>query len=838
MVKLKWFSGVIVLSAIINLFAIPSSVSAITEVEQSKVSKAVILYIGSSDSYVNTIKTKIDSDNGKVVPIVKNGRTLVPVRFISESLDADVDWDAATSTVKITLGENTAMLQPGKKDMLLNNKKTELDVPAEIIEGRTYLPLRRLVEDVLAKNIFYDRNLIIISEKDNVFDKTADKSLVDDLIYLYGSDKATTHISGGYSHTAAIKKDGTVWVWGESLSGNILTPERVNGLERVIDVSAGGGYTLALKADGTVWSWGENQNGRLGDGTEENSETPVQVKGLKEIKRIAASYGGHCLALKSDGTVWAWGNNSFGQLGDKTKETKLEPVMLDTLPKIGDIAVGHSFSVALDKDGFVWTWGYDRELPQKVGGISNIIDISAGQNHVLVLKSDGTLWTWGDIEGTPVYSGQVKGGTDLTLPVKVEELRGVVAISAQGGHSAALKDDGSVFVWGDLGYDSTISNPLVPYKVDELSGVREIASGSGHLLALKDDGTLWAFGDNGCGQIGDGTAISRRKPSATLFNRDPLLLSEGIDTESEFVYKFDAETEKQLDSVANDILSKYGSNQYQKFIQRDNMEVVNVDNAVDFINAIDSNREIILDTEAVYNITDALNEGAGSEKACLVEGYDGPELVISDVENLIIRSESSELANILVSPSYVDVLNFEDSNNIIIDGINAGHGPEKGYCTGGVFSFAGCKNIYINNSVLFGCGTEGIELSNVDSFVFNNSVIEDCSSDIMTIASSCNILFQNSKFRYTGIFDLINISSSRNILFSLCEISNNEALSGIEGFGYHLFNLNEVEPKLIVKDTVIQDNEVDYMQIYKDDLYFKNATFGNNTFSKGIYEID
>ena len=830
--KLKFLSGIIVFAAIINLFTLISKVNAISEAEQSKLSEAVILYIGSSDSYVNTVKTKIDADNKKIVPIVKNGRTLVPVRFISESLKAAVDWDSSTSIVTIKLGENTALLKPGRNVMALNNNPVELDVPPEIIEGRTYLPLRRLVEDVLDKNIFYDRNVIIISEKDKVFDKDADKTIVDDLIYMYGQDYATIHISGGYSHTSAIKRDGTVWEWGETLEGNKLVPERVEGLEKIIDISAGGGYTVALKIDGTVWAWGENENGVLGDGTEENRKNPVKVKGLTKIKRIAASYSGHCLALNSDGKVWTWGN-CF-----ENAENILVPVLIDELTQIEDIAVGYCFSAALDKDGNVWTWeNVEGSSPQKVKGIGNVIDILAGQSHMLALKNDGTVWTWGDIEGEPVYRGQVKDEMDLSVPVKVEELSGVVAISAQGRYSAALKDDGSVFLWGYIESELDIEDPLVPKVVKELNGVREIAAGGGHLLALKDDGSLWGIGDNSYGQIGDGTIISRRRPTVTAFNKDPLVITEFVVEGSEFAYKFDDATVDELDKLTEELMAQYGSNQSQKIIDRNNMKVVIVNNAQEFIDAIGSNREIILKSGEVYDITSALNEGVDNEKAYVRETYDGIELVIRNVQNLIIRSESSKLAKIMVSPTYSEVLNFEDSKNIVIDGVHAGHGPDKGECSGGVFSFERCQNIYINNSILFGCGTQGVDLSNVDSFVFDNSVIEDCSYGIMTVKASKDIIFMNSKFRNTGVYDLIEISDSKNVLFTSCEISNNGTSGGLYS-AHHLFNLSKVEPKLIVKDTIIQDNSVDYVQKYKDDIYFKNLTSNNNELLKGAYEID
>lgn len=833
--KLKFLSGLIIFAAIVNLFSFTSSVNAITEAEQSKLSETVILYIGSSDSYVNTLKTKIDADNRKIVPIIKNGRTLVPVRFISESLKADVDWDSVNSIVTITLGENTAILKPGKNIMALNNNPVELDVPAEIIEGRTYLPLRRLVEDVLDKNIFYDRNVIIISEKDNVFDKDADKRLIDDLIYMFGPDYATVHISGGYTHSVGIKRDGTVWEWGESLTGNKLIPERVEGLEKIISVSAGNRFTLALKIDGTVWAWGENKDGKLGDGTEIDSETPVKVNGLSKIKRIAASSGGHCLALNTDGKVWAWGNNSYGQLGNGSKGTILTPVMIDKLTEIEDIAVGYNFSAALEKEGNVWTWGNtESNSPEKVKDLNNIIDIVAGQDHLLALKNDGTVWTWGHFENMPVYRGQLNKGVEPTVPVKVEELSGIIAIAAHGGYSAALKDDGSMFVWGYIGSEVDLDDPLIPTMIQELNGVREIALGGGHLLALKDDGSLWGFGENTHGQIGDGTVISRRRPTAAAFNKEPLVISEIVAEERAFEYKFDDATVDQLEELTEELLTQYEHNQYKKFIDRSNMKVVIANNAREFINAIGSNREIILKSKAVYNLTDALNEGIDNEKVYVRDTYNGLELVISNVENLIIRSESSKMANIMVSPTYSDVLNFEDSRNIVIEGINAGHGPEKGECSGGVFSFERCSNIYINNSNLYGCGTQGIELSNVENFIFDNSIIEECSYHIMTIKESKDVIFINSKFRNTEKYDLINISDSKNILFDSCEISNNEVVTS---YG-RIFNLKEVEPKLIVKDTIIQDNIAGYLQKYKDDIYFKNITSNNNVFTNNIYEVD
>lgn len=823
--KLKWlFSWVVVLVIAVNLFLFPSRVSAMTEADQLKLSKCVILYIGSSNSYVNSVKTKIDSENGKIVPIVKNGRTLIPVRFISESLNAEVDWDQAASAVTITLDGNTARLKPGNKAMLLNNVEKELDVPAEIVEGRTYLPLRRLAEDVLNKNIFYDRNLIIVSEKDNFFDKDADKNMIDGLIYMYGKDNATTHISGGNTHTMAIKEDGTVWVWGDYGDRNILMPEKVPNLERVIEVSAGNKYALALQDEGTVWAWGES---RIGDGKGKYNEIPVQVKGLSGIKKISAAYDGHCLALKSDGTVWAWGN-------DLSLETEPEPFKIGGLPNIVDIAAESYYSFAIDIYGVVWAWGENKsELPQKVPGISGIIDISAGQSHILALKKDGTVWIWKYDDRALVYKGQQEG-ENLAVPMQVKELSGIVAISARGGgHSIALKDDGSVYLWGSNWYKYE-TNYLVPTLVKELSGIREIASGNGHLLALKNDGSLWSFGDNGNGQVGDGTFITRNKPVLTLFDRSPLKIVKAYNSqESNLGYEFDEQTVKVLDGLADKITSEYGVNQFGSFVQRDKMEVVNVDNAKAFINAIKPNREIVLKAENVYNLAEAINEGKDKEYLAIEESG----LIIKGVENLIIRSEQDKPVK-FESPGLKNELKFEDSKSIVIDGINTGNKAQSNEFPSDVFVFKNCQKVYIKNSVLAG-GGYGINLSNVNGFALDNSVIEDCKIGVMNVLDSTNLVFNNSKFINNKVSsDLINIMSSKNVLFSSCNISNNMGTSIGGDSKYQLFNLYFAEPILLVRDTVIDYNNTDYMRVYNDDIYFKNTIFNYNSFAKGVYEFD
>lgn len=148
---------------------------------QERLNNAIALYVGSSQAYVNNTEKQVDPENAQVKPFVKDGRTLVPVRFISESLGAEVDWNAKTEAVTVKLDGKTISLVVGSKTMKVGNKSIDLDVAAEINDGRTYLPLRALAE-ALGKKVFYDRGLIVISDKDNIFDAGKEKSMIDEVI--------------------------------------------------------------------------------------------------------------------------------------------------------------------------------------------------------------------------------------------------------------------------------------------------------------------------------------------------------------------------------------------------------------------------------------------------------------------------------------------------------------------------------------------------------------------------------------------------------------------------------------------------------------------------------
>ncbi|MBI4930638.1 MAG: PKD domain-containing protein [Bacteroidetes bacterium] len=347
-------------------------------------------------------------------------------------------------------------------------------------------------------------------------------------------------IAAGDVHSMKLCSDGTVMAWGYNGSGqlgdgtttNSNIPVQVSGLTGITSIETGFQQSLALKNNGTVWAWGWNAYGQLGDGTTTDRTTPVQVIGLTGISFIASAVapavaggGYHSMALKNDGTVWAWGYNGDGALGDGTNTDRLTPVQVSGLTGIIAISTEAYHSLALKNDGTVWAWGRNTygalgdgtttnsNIPVQVSGLTGVTSVKGGGYFSLALQTDGTVWAWGyNLEG------QLGDGTAInrTTPVQVSGLTGVAAVNGGDYHSLALKNDGTIWTWGrnsngQLG-DGTTTNRTTPVQVSGLTGIAAIAAGWLHSAALKNDGTMWAWGWNFYGQLGDGTTTDRTTP--------------------------------------------------------------------------------------------------------------------------------------------------------------------------------------------------------------------------------------------------------------------------------------------------------------------------------------
>jgi alpha-tubulin suppressor-like RCC1 family protein len=319
-------------------------------------------------------------------------------------------------------------------------------------------------------------------------------------------------ISSGGFHTLAILNDGTVWAWGNNDHGQLGNGTNENSnvpvqvsvdlegthLTNIAAVAAGRYHSLALDNNGYVWAWGDNEFGQSGNGAGSSSiacrvgdyTDPLNPVYLSNVTAISAG-GLHSLALRQDGTVWSWGSNWYGQLGHYWYNP------------------GYTACPTGVTDYFGCNWNY----PVQVTGLSGIRAIAAGEEHSLALKDDGTVWAWGFSR----YGRTGNTSSGGPSAVKVANLADITAIAAGGHHSAALKSDKTVWAWGydyygQLGRGITKTFSALPFQVLNLTGVKALSIGGIHSLALKEDGTLWIWGCNYSGQLGDGTNADSNIP--------------------------------------------------------------------------------------------------------------------------------------------------------------------------------------------------------------------------------------------------------------------------------------------------------------------------------------
>lgn len=381
---------------------------------------------------------------------------------------------------------------------------------------------------------------------------------------------------GGARSGMILMSDSTVWDWGADFSGKLgdgnpvlmdrYTPVQVVGalgvghLSSVTAIASGEPFNTVLKSDGTVWTWGDNSiASELGIGNTNPpmySAVPVQVHGPGDVGFLSSitaigSRGYYALAVASDTTVWAWGMNSAGQLGNGNAGVNSSlpvhvqgPGAVGVLSGVSAVTGGFVHSLALKKDGTVWSWGGngngqlgDGTLNQglspiqvNAANLTNVIQVSAGWKHSLALRADHTVWAWGQNDYGEIGNGcTLATCADVKLPFQVP-IANVIAVSGGDCHSAALKSDGTVWTWGCNHHNGT--NPAVdpvgqlgngdmtygyssipvqvhgPNNVGFLDSVTVISARDYHNYALRADGTLWSWGSNLNGQLGNGSCCA------------------------------------------------------------------------------------------------------------------------------------------------------------------------------------------------------------------------------------------------------------------------------------------------------------------------------------------
>lgn len=313
-------------------------------------------------------------------------------------------------------------------------------------------------------------------------------------------------------------KDNT-GVWGPLFKNviNVQNPTSVGCWETL---SAGISHSIGIKTDGTLWAWGDNSRGQLGDGTIVSTNVPTQIGTANNwLKVFAGSYNTY--ALKTDGTLWAWGLNEYGQLGDGTKIDRLTPTQIGTATNWKSIAPGQYHTVALRNDGTLWSWGYnssgqlgigttvDKLVPTQIGTETSWQTVTSGWSHSVAIKTNGTLWEW----GYNAYAQPMGVGVPLkTNPVQVGTATNWKNVASGREHIIGMKTDGTLWGWGHNAYgqlgDGTTTDRYTPVAIGTETNWQNISAGSVFTFAIKTNGTLWSWGNSYYGQLGNGTSGS------------------------------------------------------------------------------------------------------------------------------------------------------------------------------------------------------------------------------------------------------------------------------------------------------------------------------------------
>lgn len=316
----------------------------------------------------------------------------------------------------------------------------------------------------------------------------------------------------------------TLWAWGGNQHGQVgnsttnssgqKTRIQISTDNTWIDIDGGYQHSVALKSDGTIWAWGYNDQGEIGDNSTTDAKTPIQIGIDSDWTDVEAGYQ-YTMALKSDGSLWIWGSCDA--------VTSKVPLQFGTASDWAKIAGGWNHSYGIKKDGTLWAWGAGRlgdgvTTSSKTAvaiGTDLWSEIAAGENYSIGIKADGTIWGWGISD----YGQAGTTGGYKSVPTQIGTDANWSKVTAGQKHTVAIKTDGSMWSWGsnggtnNLGDGTNISSRNTPGQIGTATDWDMAAAGNSHTMALKKDGTLWAFGYNGVGPLGDNTLFVAEMPT-------------------------------------------------------------------------------------------------------------------------------------------------------------------------------------------------------------------------------------------------------------------------------------------------------------------------------------
>lgn len=348
--------------------------------------------------------------------------------------------------------------------------------------------------------------------------------------YDFSSAGEIVQMAAGGTHTAAVTKDGDLYMWGRNYYGQLgvysnadsKIPIKVNNSSSTLPeksvkyIALGYYHSAAITKDGSLYMWGYNRSGQLGDGTTTDRYTPVKI--MDNVASVSLG-GSHSAAVTKDGSLYMWGDNGNGRLGDGTTTDRYTPVKI--MDNVASVSLGSSHSAAITKDGSLYMWGYnyygqlgdgtttDRYTPVKI--MDNVASVSLGGNHSAAITKDSNLYMWGG-NG----SGQLGDGTTDNKARPHRVASNVQSVKLGYSHTTVISKDGGLYTWGYNYYgqlgNGTTTDSSNPIKI--MNDAIDCAGGDNHTIVLKKDGTVYTWGDNYHGQLGDDTTTDRTSPVA------------------------------------------------------------------------------------------------------------------------------------------------------------------------------------------------------------------------------------------------------------------------------------------------------------------------------------